>query len=135
MTLVPFSYLVYLIMSVCITVWVAQTLFKNGRIFVIDAFSGNEQIADAVNHLLLVGFYLVNIGFIALFMRFGAKPGNLQEAFEFVATKIGIVLFFLGIAHFFNIFYFARIRKKSWKTAAQIEDESKSVVVAEQPTV
>ncbi|MEM9774098.1 MAG: hypothetical protein AAF902_05930 [Chloroflexota bacterium] len=131
MTLIPLSYMIYLILSVCITVWVAQTLFKNGRIFVIDAFSGNEQIADAVNHLLVVGFYLVNIGFIALFMRFGAKPSNLQEAFEFVATKIGIVLFFLGVAHFFNIFNFARIRRKSWKTAAEIENEHKTAVPAD----
>lgn len=130
MDFTPIAYIIYIVLSISITIWVAQTLFKNGRIFVIDAFAGNEKMADAVNHLLLVGFYLVNVGFIALFMRFGTKPENVQQVFEFVATKIGIVLFFLGIAHFFNIFNFSRIRKKSWKTVAQIEAETK---VASQP--
>ena len=124
MDFTPIAYIIYIVLSIGITTWVAQTLFKNGRIFVIDAFAGNEKMADAVNHLLLVGFYLVNVGFIALFMRFGTKPENVQQVFEFVATKIGIVLFFLGIAHFFNIFNFSRIRKKSWKTVAQIEAET-----------
>lgn len=125
MDFTPIAYVIYIVLSIGITIWVAQTLFKNGRIFVIDAFAGNEQMADAVNHLLLVGFYLVNVGFVALFMRFGAKPENVTQVFEFVATKVGIVLFFLGIAHFFNIFNFSRIRKKSWKTFAQAEEEAK----------
>ncbi|MFK7801045.1 MAG: hypothetical protein AB8G95_05395 [Anaerolineae bacterium] len=128
MALTPIAYMIYIVLSISITIWVAQTLFKNGRIFVIDAFAGNEQMADAVNHLLLVGFYLVNIGFVALFMRFGTKPENVTQVFEFVATKVGIVLFFLGIAHFFNIFNFSRIRKKSWKTVAQMEEEAKLAV-------
>ncbi len=125
MSFTPIAYMIYIVLSIGITIWVAQTLFKNGRIFVIDAFAGNEQMADAVNHLLLVGFYLVNVGFVALFMRFGTKPENVTQVFEFIATKVGIVLFFLGIAHFFNIFNFSRIRKKSWKTVAQMEEEAK----------
>ncbi|MFT5197258.1 MAG: hypothetical protein ACI85U_004299 [Candidatus Promineifilaceae bacterium] len=125
MDFTPIAYIIYISLSIGITIWVAQTLFKNGRIFVVDAFAGNEAMADAVNHLLLVGFYLVNIGFIALFMRFGTKPENVTQVFEFVATKVGVVLFFLGIAHFFNIFNFSRIRKKSWKTMVQIEEEAK----------
>ena len=128
MNLTAIVYLIYLGLSTGITIWVAQTLFKNGRIFIIDAFAGNEKMGDAVNHLLLVGFYLVNLGFIALFMRFGSKPDSIQEAFEYVATKIGIVMFFLGLAHFFNIFNFSRIRKKSWKTAA--EETSAEIVEA-----
>ena len=133
MEFIPLAYTIYIGLSISITIWVAQTLFKNGRIFVIDAFAGNESMADAVNHLLLVGFYLVNIGFIALFMRFGVKPESVQQVFEFVATKIGFVLFFLGIAHFLNIFNFARIRKKSWKTKDQIEAEIKEQPIP-QPT-
>lgn len=131
MDLTPIAYMIYIVLSIGITVWVAQTLFKNGRIFIIDAFAGNEKMAEAVNHLLLVGFYLVNVGFVALFMRFGSKPTNVTQVFEFVATKVGVVLFFLGLAHFFNIFNFSRIRKKSWKTVVQMEEEAK---MAAQPS-
>ena len=126
------GYAIYLTLSITITIWVAQTLFKNGRIFIVDAFSGDEKMGDAVNHLLLVGFYLVNIGFIAIFLRFGERPDNIQEVFEFNATKIGIVLFFLGLAHFFNIFNFSRIRKKSRKSLAEPEPAATKPAIATQ---
>lgn len=132
MDLTIIGYAIYLGLSISITIWVAQTLFKNGRIFIVDAFSGDEKMGDAVNHLLLVGFYLVNIGFIAIFLRFGDRPDNVQEVFEFNATKIGIVLFFLGMAHFFNIFNFSRIRKKSRKTPEILEDAPITPAVAAQ---
>ena len=60
------TYLAYLGISVALTIWVARTLHKNGRIFLVDNFLGNESLADSVNHLLVVGFYLVNIGFVTL---------------------------------------------------------------------
>ena len=50
------TYLAYLAISVALTVWVARTLHKNGRIFLVDSFHGNEKLADSINHLLVVGF-------------------------------------------------------------------------------
>ena len=106
-------YLAYLFVSVVMTVWVARTLHKNGRLFLVDAFSGNEAMADSVNHLLLVGFYLINLGFILLFLRVGTKPADLVEGVEYIATKLGIVVLVLGAMHFFNMFNFAKMRKKA----------------------
>ena len=57
-------YFSYLAISVAVTVWVARTLHKSGRVFLLDAFHGNAELADSVNHLLVVGFYLVNVGYI-----------------------------------------------------------------------
>src|SRR5713101_2350737 len=99
---VIWTYLLYLAVSVALTVWVAQTLHKNGRVFLVDAFLGNEAIADSVNHLLVVGFYLINIGYVTLALKYGEKPANLQEAIEFLSTKVGLVLVVLGVMHFFN---------------------------------
>src|SRR6267142_750136 len=67
------TYLAYLGISVALTIWVARTLHKNGRIFLVDSFLGNENLADSVNHLLVVGFYLVNIGFVTLALKYGDK--------------------------------------------------------------
>lgn len=97
------SYGIYLSLSVALTVWVAQTLYRNGRVFLIDAVHGNEKLADSVNHLLVVGFYLVNIGFVSLALRHGAKPENVQQAIEILSGKIGTVLLILGVMHFFNL--------------------------------
>ena len=111
--LVVTCYIIYLVISVALTVWVARTLHKNGRVFLVEAFHGNEAVADSVNHLLVVGFYLINIGYVTLAMKYGRKPTTDQEAFEFLSTKIGLVLLILGGMHFFNVFNFAKIRRKS----------------------
>ena len=65
MTIGISTYLIYLALSIALTIWVARTLHKNGRVFLVDVFHGNETLADSVNHLLVVGFYLVNIGFVS----------------------------------------------------------------------
>src|SRR6185369_14961551 len=98
----------------------------NGRIFLIDAFHGNEAMADSVNHLLVVGFYLINLGFVSLFLRYGDKPTTAVEAVEYFATKFGIVLLSLGAMHFFNMFNFSKMRdkakrKEAWDEANQRE--------------
>lgn len=106
------AYLCYLPIAIALTIWVARTLHRNGRVFLVTAFRGNEVMADSVNHLLVVGFYLINIGFIATALRLGAKPANLQETLEFLSTKIGTVLLVLGGMHFFNMFNFDKMRRK-----------------------
>jgi hypothetical protein len=105
-------YIAYFLISLGMTIWVARTLHKNGRIFLVDAFSDNQQMADSVNHLLVVGFYLINIGFILLFLRVGEKPTDLVQGVEYISTKLGIVMLVLGGMHFFNMFNFSKMRKK-----------------------
>ena len=107
------TYLVYAAISVSLTIWVARTLHRNGRIFLIDAFHGNEAMADSVNHLLVVGFYLINIGFVSLYLKYGEKPNDAVEAIEYIASKVGVVLLVLGAMHFFNMFNFAKMRNKA----------------------
>src|SRR5262245_28607913 len=106
------SYVAYLAVSVALTVWVGRTLHKNGRIFLVDAFTGNEKLADSVNHLLLVGFYLVNVGYVSLALKLGDKPATLRESIEFLCFKIGIVLLVLGAMHFTNVYVFSRMRRR-----------------------
>lgn len=106
------AYLLYLPIAVAMTVWVARTLHHNGRIFLVQAFRGNEAMADSVNHLLVVGFYLINIGFITMALRYGEKPDNAQAMIEFLSTKLGIVMLVLGAMHFFNLFNFDKMRRK-----------------------
>ena len=111
------TYLVYLFLSIGLTVWVARTLHKRGAIFLVDAFHGNAQLADSVNHLLVVGFYLVNIGYVTLALHSSQTPVTMRQAIEMVSDKIGLVLVVLGVMHFFNLFVFDRIRKRG-RTAA-----------------
>jgi len=112
-------YSVYLVISVAMTIWVGRTLYRNGRIFLIDAFHNNEEMADSVNHLLVVGFYLINFGFVSLFLRFGTAPESSKEIFEYISFKFGVILIILGGMHFFNMFNFARMRSKAKRRGKQ----------------
>lgn len=105
------TYLAYLAISIAITVWVARTLHRNGRIFLVDAFHGNEPLADSVNQLLVVGFYLINVGYITLALESHRPPITYEEGLLFVTHKVGIVLLILGAMHFINIGIFSKMRR------------------------
>jgi hypothetical protein len=107
------TYVLYLAISVALTVWVARTLSKNGRVFLVNSFDSDERLADSVNHLLVVGFYLINMGYVTLALKLGNKPVTTQEAIEFLSTKVGLVLLVLGAMHFFNVFVIAKWGKRA----------------------
>ncbi len=106
------TYLLYLAISVALTVWVARTLHRNGRVFLVDCFRGNTELADSVNHLLVVGFYLINIGYVTMALKYGTGAANLQELLESLSTKVGWVLLVLGGMHFFNLAIFSKMRRR-----------------------
>jgi len=106
-------YLSYLAISIAVTIWVARTLHRSGRVFLIDAFHGNDVLADSVNQLLAVGFYLVNVGYIALALKTADPLANFRGVIELESAKIGIVLLILGAMHFFNMFVLARMRRRT----------------------
>src|SRR5713101_3042855 len=108
-----YTYLVYLAISIALTVWVARTLHKNGRVFLVDVFHGNEPLADSVNHLLVVGFYLINFGYVSLALKLGYNVATAQEGIEALSVKVGMVLLVLGGMHFFNLFIFSRMRRRA----------------------
>ena len=113
MNTVVITYLIYLGISIALTVWVARTLSKNGRIFLVDVFHGNEGLADSVNHLLVVGFYLINFGYVSLALKLSENLETAREGIEALSWKVGLVLVVLGAMHFFNLFVFSRIRKRT----------------------
>lgn len=106
------SYALYLAISIGLTVWVARTLSKNGEVFLTDCFGHDEVLARSTNHLLVVGFYLVNLGFILLALRFGTPPDNLPDAIRFLSSKVGLAVLVLGAMHFFNMNAIAKFGRK-----------------------
>jgi hypothetical protein len=111
--LIEATYLLYIVISIALTVWVARTLSTNGRIFLVRSFADDERIADSVNHLLVVGFYLINLGYVTLALQLGEKPESTVGAIEFLSTKIGLVMLVLGAMHFFNVFVITKWGKRA----------------------
>lgn len=107
------TYAIYLLIALPLTIWVARTLFHNGRIFLVDCFHGNESLADSVNRLLLMGFYLVNFGFVTLYLKLANDVEKTRGVLEALSTKIGVVLLVLGAMHFFNLWIFTKMRRRA----------------------
>lgn len=110
---IVWSYVFYTILSLALTIWVARTLSKNGILFLVEACGGNERLAHSVDHLLVVGFYLINVGYVTLALKYGDKPASLQQSIEFLSTKVGLVLLVLGTMHFLNLRVFSNMRKRA----------------------
>ena len=113
MEYILWTYGIYLAVSIALTIWVARTLHKNGRVFLVETFAGQEALADSVNHLLVVGFYLINIGYVALALKETHKPADAPASLEMLSSKVGLVLLVLGGMHFFNLYVFSRLRKRA----------------------
>lgn len=103
------TYILYLKVSIWITFWVGYSLYKNGRYFLVEAFN-NEELADAINRLLLIGFYLVNIAYMLLVLRTEYAITNIAQMIETVCSKVGMIVFVLAVMHFFNLSAFTFVR-------------------------
>lgn len=110
--MVEIAYALYLAITIGITIWVARTLSKNGEVFLIQCFGHNADVARSTNHLLVVGFYLVNIGFITLTLSLGAEPQTVTDTIRFLSNKVGLAVMVLGGMHFFNMGAVAQFGRK-----------------------
>ncbi len=117
MNYIIITYSFYLTITIALTIWVARTLFKNGKVFLVDIFHGNKELADSVNNLLLVGFYLINIGYAVYTLQVTGSITNTQEVIEKLSLKIGLIILILGAMHFFNLYIFFTLRKKATQEA------------------
>lgn len=106
------AYALYLAITLAITIWVARTLSKNGEVFLIECFGHDDRLAKSTNHLLVVGFYLVNIGFITLTLSLGNEPHTIPDAIRFLSGKVGLAVVVLGGMHFFNMGAIAHFGRK-----------------------
>src|SRR5437899_13068512 len=104
------DYLTYIVVSAFLTIWVGDTLFRNGRPFMVSVFK-EDGLADSVNRLLVVGFYLVNFGAAAILINTGGEPPSIADMLKQTVTRIGVVLLVLGFMHFNNLMVLHIIRR------------------------
>jgi len=113
MNYLEITYGIYLFVSISLTVWVGKTLFKHGSVFLIEIFHGNLELAHAVNKLLLVGFYLMNMGYAVVTLETYHSVQSPTDVIERLGTKIGGIILILGSMHFFNLLILFNLRRKA----------------------
>lgn len=104
-------YSTYIVLTTVLILYVANYLFKNGKSFLLSAFKGNENVANSINNLLKMGFYLVNIGYALISIRYNYNLLNTAQLIEALAVKIGTIVLILGAMHFFNMYILYLIGK------------------------
>jgi hypothetical protein len=121
--MVESAYALYLLISLGMTVWVAHTLHSHGEVFLVECFGHNERLARSTNDLLVVGFYLINIGWILLTLEYGTEPATWTEVIKFVSSKVGLAVVVLGGMHFFNMHAIARFGRKvsDWLNEGRVQ--------------
>jgi len=102
-------YAIYVVLAVALTVWLARTLFRSGTAFLHDVFVDKPDLADAVNRLLVVGFYMLNLGY-ALYILRASRGLDGFEAVQFLVNRLALLLVSLAGLHFVNVVVFWRIR-------------------------
>jgi Na+/H+-dicarboxylate symporter len=110
---VVLTYVIYLLISIGLTIVVGCALSRSGREFLLEVFDGNAGLAEAVNRLLVVGFYLLNLGFVTLTMQTLGNVEGARQVLQLLSVKIGEVLLVLGVLHFANLAVFARLRGRA----------------------
>ncbi len=113
------AYYIYLPVIILLTWYVARTLFRNSKIFMLDIFHGSSEIALSTNKLFEVGFYLLNLGFALVIMRVSVELNNARTMMETLSSKIGGFAIYLGIMLFFNLYLFFRGRRISRQRARE----------------
>ncbi len=127
------TYLLYLLLTIGTTIWVAKSLFKNGQIFLNDIFNGNIGLSESVNNLLRTGFYLINLGYAIYTLKVYGSILDWRELLETLSVKFGIIILILGSMHLMNVFVFFKLRKRSMESA-ESQSHSKPNIKVIDPT-
>jgi hypothetical protein len=125
------SYLIYLLVSVAMTIWVARALSRSGLVFLVRCFNQDESLANSTNSLLVIGFYLINLGFIGI--RLEQWPMETYNLIALIGPKIGLSILVLGGMHFFNMAMLVRFGRSVGRWMLEKVPEANTVPVATQP--
>jgi hypothetical protein len=113
MNLTVVTYLLYLAVTMPLTVWVGHALSRHGEIFLVDVFHGDQRLANAVNQLLVIGFYLLNFGYLTYFMSSSVEVTTGRALMEALSTKVGGVALVIGLVHFGNVWCLNAFRRRA----------------------
>jgi hypothetical protein len=109
------AYIVYLLLTYLITVHVGLRFYKNGRLYILNLLNGDEELTNFINRLLLVGYYLLNLGYAAIMISFWEPITSWLDLFTSICIMTGRIMLTLGFIHFINmtVIYFLSKQKQS----------------------
>jgi cytochrome c biogenesis protein CcdA len=105
-------YVLYLLISVVLTIVTATILARSGKTFLSRVFGGDEALGQALSRLFVVGFYLLNLGFVILAMRTSTAVHDTRQAMDLLSVKLGEALLIIGGLHLINVLVLTRVSRR-----------------------
>lgn len=105
------TYIIYLTLTYGITVHVGRVFYKNGRHYLLAMLNGEHQLTDRINHVLLTGYYLLNLGYATLKISTWQKVLDWRGCLESVSGNIGVIVILLACIHYINMTIILHWRK------------------------
>jgi len=97
------GYIVFLAVTVFIIGKVGMVFFRNGRLFILSLFHNDAAFTDHTNRLLLLGYYLLNIGYAFVSIRTWPAVSSAAVLIATLGTRIGVLLVLLAVVHYINM--------------------------------
>lgn len=97
------AYILYLLITCIITFRVGLLFYRNGKIYILRLLHDNEPLSHSINRLLLIGYYLLNLGYAALMISTWKTVHNLEEVMVTVVSMTGRIMLTLALIHFLNM--------------------------------
>jgi len=107
------AYIIYLFITYFITVRTGLLFYRNGRVYILNLLQGEEQLTYFINKMLLTGYYLLNLGYVAVMIRFWKTITSFTELIASIASMTGKIMLTLAIIHFINMAVIYFISKRN----------------------
>ena len=106
-------YFVFITLVSFIIIYVGRYFYTNGRVFIVSLLHDNVPLADNINRLLLVGYYLVNIGYAFIKLKQWPKIDAVATWFSSLATNMATLILILALLHYMNMLIIYSLSKSN----------------------
>jgi len=109
------AYILFILVVAYVTIRVGWIFYKNGEVYLKRMLPDDHHLVQSINKMLLIGYYLLNLGYAAVSIVQWEPVVVLTDVFHAVATYSGQIILLLGLMHYFNmlwILFYARYKDK-----------------------
>ncbi|MBP1224133.1 hypothetical protein [Flavobacterium sp. 1355] len=106
------GYFVYLSVTIFIIMKVGKICYRNGNIYVAELIPDHTEICQKINRVLLLAYYLLNIGYCAMTLISWQKISSAAQLIETIGVRTAVIIFIISILHYLNIFILTKYIQK-----------------------
>ncbi len=106
------AYIIYTLAMFFIIYRLGKMFHINGRVFILRLYRGNEAATDSINNLLLIAYYLFNMGYVFLKLKTWEKVQSLEQLTTSLSSNIGLLVLMLALLHYMNMLAIYLLSKK-----------------------